>query len=310
MRGNLHGAAQRISRVGGETVTRFILKGNHHTVTAFIVLAASLVIQVCLGGVFAWSVFAKPLGDAYGYSSAQAASVFGITIGAFALSMPVAGRLQAKIGPRPVAAVGGLLFGLGYLIASCSGGSLAQIIIGVGIVGGVGIGFGYVCPLAACVKWFPKYKGLVTGLSVAGFGGGAILLSTLAASLMGKGMPVLQVFRVIGVFWGGAVLLGALFLSVPRECLDDTPGRDIPIRELFMQRSFWRLSLGMFCGTFAGLLVVGNIAKIGLSAGASDEIATLSITAFAVGNALGRITWGHLVDRFGRPVVLWSLSYL
>ncbi len=277
---------------------------------AFIVLIASLIIQVCLGGVFAWSVFAKPLGDTYGYSAAQAASVFGIAIGAFALSMPIAGRLQAKVGPRPIACIGGVLFGLGYLIASFSGGVLMRIILGVGIVGGIGIGFGYVCPLATCVKWYPKYKGLVTGFSVAGFGGGAILLSALAAHLMAKGMPVLQVFRVIGISYGGAVLLGAIFLSVPKECLDGMIGRDIPIRELLAQKSFWRMALGMFCGTFAGLLVVGNVSKIGLAAGLSTSVATTAISAFAVGNALGRLTWGHLSDKFGKPVVLWSLVFL
>ncbi len=269
-----------------------------------------MLIQICLGGVFAWSVFVPKLCSAYGFTTAQATSVFGITIGAFALSMPLAGRLQARFGPRTIACIGGLLFGLGYLTASMSHGSLTQIIIGIGIIGGIGIGFGYVCPLATCVKWFPKFKGLVTGFSVAGFGGGAILLSTLAALLMSRGMDVLHIFRLIGLTYGSIVFLSALLLCVPTECLYDTIGRDIPIRGLFAQRSFWRLVVGMFCGTFAGLLVVGNISKIGLSAGLTPSIATVSISAFAVGNALGRVAWGHLSDRFGKPVVLWSLLYL
>lgn len=275
---------------------------------AYIVLAASTLIQICLGGLFAWSVFVPPLRSTYHFTTAQATSVFGITVAAFALSMPIAGRLQAKFGPRLIACIGGLLFGLGYLIASHSHGSLTQIILGIGIISGIGIGFGYVCPLATCVKWFPKYKGLVTGVSVAGFGGGAILLSALATSLS-KEMGVLQVFRVVGLAYGSTVFISALFLSVPRDCAEQA-SKDIPIRELFGQKSFWRLAVGMFCGTFAGLLVVGNIKTMGLSSGISAATATASIGVFAVGNALGRITWGHLSDRYGKPVVLWSLLFL
>lgn len=270
-----------------------------------------MLIQICLGGLFAWSVFSPQLVSTYHFTSAQAQAVFGVTVAFFALTMVLAGRLQVRYGPRPVAFVGGLLFGLGYLVAATSGGSWIRIVLGIGVIGGMGIASGYVCPLATCVRWFPKTKGFITGISVAGFGGGAIVLSAFVTALFNRGYGVLDAFRIVGLTYGSIVVIASLFLSLPRdECVDRSSICELPVRELISQKSFWRLALGMFSGTFAGLLVVGNIKTIGLSSGISPAIATISIGAFAIGNAAGRITWGHLSDRLGKVVVVASLIFL
>jgi len=281
---------------------------NH--VKRYTVLIASIFIQVSLGGLFAWSVFVPPLISDYSFTAAQAQAIFGITIAAFALSMQFAGRMQVRFGPRPIALIGGLLFGTGYIIASYSQGSWSLIVLGIGIISGIGIGFGYVPPLATCVKWFPKTKGLITGITVAGFGAGAIVLSQAVTALFGQGMDVLQVFRIVGTTYGAVVTLSALLLSVPVPCLEDGRSTEMAFIDLLTHPPFWRLAIGMFCGTFAGLLVVGNIKTIALSAGIPASVATLSIGTFAVGNAVGRVTWGHLSDRIDGVVVPLSLLVL
>lgn len=276
----------------------------------YTVLIASIFIQVTLGGLFAWSVFVPPLMSVYGFTAAQAQAIFGVTIASFAAAMQFAGRLQVRFGPRPIALIGGILFGAGYLLASYSRGAWTPIVLGIGVTSGVGIGFGYVPPLATCVKWFPKTKGLITGITVAGFGAGAIVLSQIATALFATGTDVLDVFRIIGLAYGVIVALSALLLSVPVPCIEDGRMTEMAFLDLLTHPPFWRLAIGMFCGTFAGLLVVGNIKTIALSSGISTAVATLSIGTFAAGNALGRVTWGHLSDTIGRVVVPLSLLVL
>jgi OFA family oxalate/formate antiporter-like MFS transporter len=272
------------------------------------VLLASLAIQTCLGGIYAWSTFVGPLTDDYDLSPSQAQLIFGVTIMVFTFTMVFAGRLQNRIGPRPVAAAGGVLFGSGYLYAACSSGDFVHLFTGLSILSGMGIGMGYVCPLATCVKWFPNHKGLITGISVASFGSGAILLSSVAENILSRGIDVLAVFQGIAVLYGFIILLGAMFLDVPHKsgaCLQPKLYSGV-----MRSRPFWVLFAGMFCGTFSGLLVIGNLKPIGLAIGIESLYAATAISAFAIGNGLGRVTWGWLLDRAGHAMIPLCLIVL
>jgi MFS family permease len=109
----------------------------------------------------------------YGFTGKQAQAVFSTGLMVFALVMIFAGRWQDRVGPRVVAFTGGLVLAAGYAIAGLAGPSFPIVLVSIGVIGGAGIGLGYVCPIAACVKWFPDLKGVITGLAVAGFGGGS-----------------------------------------------------------------------------------------------------------------------------------------
>lgn len=274
------------------------------------VLAASLAVFVCLGALFGWSAFVPALRSRYGFSAFQTQAIFSLTVATFTVSTTLAGRLMGRWGPRPVTLLGGLLFGAGYLVASCSEGSFAVLALGIGLLTGAGIGFGYICPLTACIQWFPDRKGLATGVTVASFGGGAILLAALAEGLFSRGWTVLEVFRLLGVSYGGVVVAGALLLfRPPPASAGPAPSRRSAF-ELWRDRSFRALVLGIFCGTFAGLLIIGSLKPIGLQAGLSETTAVLGISFFAVGNAAGRIGWGWLSDRLGYRTIPLSLAWL
>ncbi|HOF17930.1 MAG TPA: MFS transporter, partial [Phycisphaerae bacterium] len=189
-------------------------------------------------------------------------------------------------------------------------GSFLSLTACIGLLAGAGTGFCYVCPLAACVRWFPSHKGLVTGLAVAGFGGGAVLLASWADALLARGLDVLAVFRWIGLTYGAAILAAACALSVPARRFGGARRRGPTAAALFRDRVFWALALGMFAGTFAGLLVVGNLKPMAAAAGVAPWWAALAIGAFAVGNATGRITWGFLADRLGSRAIPLSLAFL
>ncbi len=281
----------------------------------WIVLAAGVVLQSVLGGVYAWSAFVPALTKEYGLTNGQAGLIFGITIAVFTLVMIPAGRLLAKFSPRVIAFSGAVLFGAGYFLASMSGGNYPAILTGIGILTGAGIGAGYVCPLTVGMKWFPDNKGLVTGVAVAGFGGGAIALSFLVQYLLNNaGWNVLQVFRLIGLGLGGVAVAASLFLSEPLQSISQKNGKGDQvggIKKYALTRPFMLLCAGMFAGTFAGLLTVGNLKPILLDLGTDGNTATLGISIFAVGNASGRIIWGQIHDRLGvKPTVVLSLACL
>lgn len=271
-----------------------------------VILSAGIVIQCILGGVYAWSVFVPYLSKGYGLTKAQCGNVFGLSIAVFTIAMIAAGRLLPRLGPRLTAGFGAVLFAAGYAVASLSGGRYGLIVLGIGVLSGAGIGFGYFCPLTVGMQWFPKHKGLITGIAVAGFGGGAILLSAVASAFLDREMDVLTFFGWIAVVPGTILLISAALLAVPDQT-DSTSGELPRIAAGWKSPAFLVCTLGMFAGTFAGLLVVGNLAPIALDNGLSGATAVRGVSAFAVGNAVGRILWGALFDRVHERAIPLSL---
>ena len=150
------------------------------------VVIGALIVQIILGTVYAFSVFVKPLQMEFDWSRTTTQWAFSFALATFALTMIPAGRLQDRLGPRKVASIGGLLLGLSFLLGAVlvSEDRPWALYLTYGIIGGAGIGFAYVCPIAASVKWFPDKKGLITGLAVAGFGAGALFFAGPASILL------------------------------------------------------------------------------------------------------------------------------
>lgn len=274
----------------------------------YFILVASVVMQLTLGGVYAWSAFIPPLRAENALTGWQAGLIFGTTIATFTLSLFLAGRVLEKVGPRRMGMAGGVVYGAGYLLAGYSSGAWPMLWLGIGVLTGAGIGLGYVCPLTTCVRWFPRQKGLVTGIAVAGFGGGAIVLAELVETLVGAGWSATTIFRLLGYVFMAIVVLCATVLRFPGPVPEPPP----PPRGLALWKDphFLRLIAGMFGGTFGGLLVIGHLKPIALVAGLSSQAGAHAVGAFAIGNALGRIAWGYLYDRFGYRIVTLSMGFL
>jgi len=279
------------------------------TVRRIFILVSAIVMQTCLGGIYAWSVFVSPLKQGYGLDSTQTQLLFGGCILIFTLSMVIAGRFLERIGPRWMAAAGGVLFALGYWVASLSGGTMPLLFLGVSILTGIGIGLAYVCPIVTCMRWFPKIKGLVTGLAVAGFGGGAVVLSNLGSHWLSTGVDVLQIFGWVGLSYGALIVLAAMsftFPPAPQEARQESA----PIPRILTNGRFWRLCAGMFAGTFAGLLTIGNLKPIGEAWGVAENYSVMAVSLLALGNAAGRIAWGFVFDRVKTRSIPLSLAFL
>jgi OFA family oxalate/formate antiporter-like MFS transporter len=280
------------------------------SVKRLFVLPAAVLIQMCLGGIYSWSVFVPGLRADYGLTASQTQFIFGLTFGTFTLSMLLAGRLLPTWGPRWVGLLGGLLFACGQMASSASDGRFLGLVLGYSLIGGAGIGFGYVAALTTAVQWFPRHKGLVTGVAVAGFAIGSILLATLATAWLRSGWTILEVWRAIGWAYGAVVCLGSLLLFQPPIDSRGTAVNFIAGKHLLKDPAFRVLGVGMFCGTFAGLLVIGILKPIGIACGVPPETAAKAVGALAVGNAAGRIAWGWISDRIGYSAIPGSLLFL
>jgi MFS transporter, OFA family, oxalate/formate antiporter len=264
-----------------------------------LVLVAAIAMQLCLGGIYAWSIFVPDLRREFGYSSTQAQLVFGTAFLVFTLSGVVTGALQDRHGPRPLGVASGLFVAAGYATAWAGGGNYAILWLGIGVLVGLGIGCGYVCTIATAVKWFPRRKGLIAGLVVGGYGGGAVLLANGAEYLFRRGWEVLDVLGVVGIIYGPIIILAGLALSVPPGEAEASPVT-FERKRLLGDRRFRALCVAMFCATLPGLLICGNLKPIGLSFGLPPEAAPLAVSFFAIGSGGSRAIWGFLSDRFGR----------
>jgi MFS transporter, OFA family, oxalate/formate antiporter len=268
---------------------------------------ASFLSMLCLGGIYAWSVFVPSLKTDYGLSGAQTQLIFGFIIAVFALSMIWAGSLERKIGAKKVAIISAILFFSGYGLAGISSGNFFIILAGIGIFSGIATGFGYLMALTIPVKWFPEKKGLIAGIAAAGFGGGAVVVTLIAESLFSAGFNALNIFMFIGVGFGIVLMVMAMFYSDPVK-----KTTAVPLKPGFLKDRDYLLLLGtIFCGTFSGLMVIGNLKPMGLMHGLSEQLLALTIILFSLANFTGRIVWGWLSDLFSNKLlVLLALGLL
>ncbi|OGS37011.1 MAG: MFS transporter [Elusimicrobia bacterium RIFOXYB2_FULL_49_7] len=293
---------------------------------------AGVFLQLCLGTVYAWSYFQKPLMAAYGWNNSQTAWTFSLAIFFLGLAAAWGGCNLERFGPRRLASLGGLLFGLGYLLASLALArhSLWLLYVGYGIIGGIGLGLAYVTPVATVAKWFPDKKGLMTGLVVMGFGLGALLMSKVAAPalLSWTTSPDHPTGNLIRVFFG----LGLFFLvcTLSAAALLKNPPMITPLSSNITQNlaetritstmlPVWRTSTFyilwalFFCNIASGIAIIGfqsplyqDLVKV-----VSPELTTVALAAAgatligisSLFNGIGRLFWAALSDRIGRLTV-------
>jgi MFS transporter, OFA family, oxalate/formate antiporter len=262
----------------------------------------------------------------YGFSGKQAQAVFSTGIMVFAVIMIFAGRWQDRIGPRRVALVGGIVLATGYAMAAFAGPSFPAVLLSIGVIGGAGIGLGYVSPISACVKWFPDLKGVITGLAVAGFGGGAFLFIKLAGNwgglLSAEGVP--GTFLTYAAIFALFVTSGAMLLRNPppnwqpagwQSKAMNTSGTpatpDFAQAQTLRTSSFWMLWLAFMFASSCGLMVIGSLKDFGIrEGGLSEAEAEGALGLLAVFNALGRIVWGSVSQRLGARRTLATISLL
>ena len=293
-----------------------------HIANRWLIAAAGVAVHICMGTVYAWSYFQNDLTEIFKCGHSPVAWVFSLTILCTSIAAAIGGAIMSKTGPRRLAMSGGILFALGYLLAGMALRiqSLMLLYLGYGIVGGTGLGLCYVTPVATVAKWFPDMKGLVTGMVVAGFGFGALLMSKVLAPVLAHmaGGNLEVVFESLGVIFCLIVLPAAWTLKNPPEgCFRANPDLPVPkaagtgdfARAIF-SRKFALMWLVLFCNITTGIMFIGfqspmlqdilKAAKSGLTAAQLASHGATLIAASSLFNAMGRLFWGALSDRFDR----------
>jgi OFA family oxalate/formate antiporter-like MFS transporter len=270
-----------------------ILNGLILTMKKYFTVAASFILMLCLGGVYAWSIIASELIEKYHFSSTQTQVIFGTLIAVFPITMIFVGKIASRLSVRFLGYLSGFLFLGGYLLAGLSGGDFYLILLGVGILSGVATGFGYWVSISVPVQWFPERKGLVTGIAAAGFGLGALLLSQASEVILLSGKNVSQLLNIIAISYGLIIIIVS---NLIRQKKHDGKVNRIKLSDFLFSKACNKLFFGIFLGTFAGLLVIGSLKLIGEQYQITNHSLLVGVSLFAVANFLGRLFWGWLSD--------------
>jgi MFS transporter, OFA family, oxalate/formate antiporter len=281
-------------------------------------LPLGITAMLCLGTVYSWSIFRKPLTAALSkpgmtISATDTLLPFATLLVVFAILMPIASRYIERYGAAKVTAVGGTIVGLGYFLSSFAT-SIPLLIVTYGLIGGAGIGIVYGVPISVTARWFPDLKGLTVGLTVVGFGLSPLITAPLAKFLIDT-YGIDSTFRILGVAF--TVILLAISTQLRFPPADWQPSLQFTVSpastkpdNLLSSPSFFALWSCYAIGTLAGLMAVGIATNVGKEIiGLDSDTATASVSIFAIFNGIGRPIFGWLTDRI-KPKMAAILSYV
>jgi OFA family oxalate/formate antiporter-like MFS transporter len=264
-----------------------------------------LIINLCLGAIYSWSVFRKSLELEFSVGATESLLPFIVFLAVFAFTMPMAGTPLDKYGPKKLAVIGGILVGMGWILGSQAT-SMEMLALTYGVIGGLGVGIVYNCPIGTVGRWFPDKRGLAVGITVLGFGLSPLITAPIANSLI-ESTGALDTLWIMGLAFLIILIPLALPLSFPpagwsplgsaqsaSTSIHNGYSRDGMIRT----RSFWGLWICYVLGTLAGLMAIGISSSVGQEVFEVDAgTAAVLVGVFAIFNGVGRPIFGTMVDK-------------
>ena len=283
------------------------------------IAAAGFLMQMALGAVYAWSVFRVPLSKQFHWSISDVTLTFTICIFTLGVCAFIGGLWLNQSGPRVVALTGGFLYGLGVFLASFSADKLWWLYLSYGLIGGIGLGFGYIVPVAVLVKWFPDRRGLITGIAVGGFGAGALVTAPVATHLI-QSVGVLKTFAYLGIAYLLVTMATGYFMQNPPPGWQPagwTPSstqtkqraaQDYTLSGALATWQWWALWVLLFLNVTAGISLISQESPIFQEvAQVSAIVAAGMVGIVSIGNAVGRIFWAWTSDAITRR---WTFAIM
>jgi OFA family oxalate/formate antiporter-like MFS transporter len=283
---------------------------------------AGVLLQMALGAVYAWSVFRIPLAKQFHWTISQVTLTFTIAIMVLGFASFFGGLWLKRVGPRVVALTGGALYGSGVFLASFSYHGLWWLYLTYGVIGGIGLGFGYIVPISVLVKWFPDRRGLMTGIAVGGFGAGALVTAPAATRLI-QSVGVLQTFAYLGVAFLIVSVVSGYFMQNPPEGwqpegwtpkpkeLGQRSAKDLTLGGALKTWQWWALWMLLFLNTSAGISVISQEAPMFQElAKVTAIVAAGMVGIVSIGNAVGRVFWAWASDTLGRRTTFAAMFVL
>jgi len=307
---------------------------------------AALAVHLCIGQVYATSVYKTSMVDHFDASLTSVGIIFSIAIVMLGLSAAVFGTWVEKQGPRKAMFVAACCWAAGFLIASAgiAGGQLWLVYLGYGVVGGIGLGIGYISPVSTLIKWFPDRPGLATGMAIMGFGGGAMVASPLSRQLLSaydgsydpsdpasiaSGQSLTLLFVTLGIVYFVVMMVGVANVRVPPpgwapEGFDPDQASDselvtdqhVSAANAVKTPQFWFLWVVLFCNVTAGIGILEQASPMVQDFFREGDTSTVTVAAaggfvgiLSLFNMAGRFVWSSTSDKIGRkPIYMLYLG--
>ena len=290
------------------------------TPNRWIIAAAGVILQIALGAVYAWSVFRTPLTTAFHWTIPEVTLTFTIAIFTLGIASFVGGLWMRTAGPRVVAMTAGVLYGLGVFLATFSNQGLWVLYLTYGVIGGAGLGLGYIVPIAVLVKWFPERRGFITGVAVAGFGAGALVTAPVATRLIAQ-VGVLRTFAYLGIAYFILVVVAGSFMANPPAgyrpvgwnptTAQRAAAKDYTLGEALRTWQWYALWAVLFLNVSAGISIISQASPMAQEiTGVSAAQAAAMVGIISIGNGSGRFLWAWLSDSIGRRWVFLAMFLL
>lgn len=286
----------------------------------WLIAASAVGVHISIGSAYAWSVFTNPMVNEFGWETTEISLAFSIAIFMLGFSAAFMGRFVEKQGPRKSAMLAALFFGVGVAGSGLATAmeSLFLLYLFYGVIGGIGLGIGYIAPVSTLVKWFPDRRGLATGMAIMGFGFAALLSGPAAAALI-KSVGISSTFYILGAIYFVVMTLASLYLSPPPEgwvpngfkkgeqtgkIKVKTDLAQLSANEAIKTRRFWMLWTMLFLNVTCGIAVISVASPMAQQiTGMTPIAAAAMVGVMGLFNGGGRLGWATLSDYIGRPNV-------
>ncbi len=286
----------------------------------WLIAASAVGIHISIGSAYAWSVFTNPMVNQYGWDTTQISLAFSIAIFFLGTSAAFMGRFVEKHGPRKSGMLSAIFFGVGVAGSglATSVESLTLLYLFYGVIGGTGLGIGYIAPVSTLVKWFPDRRGLATGLAIMGFGFAALISGPAAAALI-ESVGISSTFYILGVIYFAVMVLSAQYLApppkgwAPKGFIESKQNGTSKIKadlsqltanEAVKTRRFWMLWVMLFINITCGIAILAVASPMAQEITGMTAIAAAAMVGvLGLFNGAGRLGWASLSDYIGRPNV-------
>ncbi len=293
----------------------------------WLVLLFACLTNLCLGSVYAWSVFAAPMAEylgtitGTGITTADLAIVYTVANSVGPITMISGGWINDRFGPKKVILTGGVMFGCGMILAGLST-SVGMLMVTYGLLGGLGLGMAYGCTISCCVKFFPDKRGLIGGLTTAAYGFSSVLLPPMINLLVEK-VQVKMAFILVGITFLVIISVSSLFMfscpdgfvpegwKAPEKQAGGQKEKDKDWKEMLKSPIFYLMILLLMSGAFSGMMIISQASAVGMEMiGLSVAAAGIAVSVLALFNSFGRILAGFLSDKIGRVQTLTLACFL
>lgn len=275
--------------------------------------------QMALGAVYAWSVFRIPLTQTFGWTVSQVTLAFELAILVLGFAAFAGGMWMRRSGPRPVGIAAALLYGCGTALAGLSH-NLPMLYLTYGVIGGAGLGLGYIVPIATLVRWFPDKRGMITGIAVAGFGAGALVTAPIAQRLIGSA-GVSNTFAILGIAYFVIIMLAATVMKNPPagyapagfqpSSVRGSAAPDFALPQALGAWQWYGLWLTLFLNTTAGIAIISQASPMAQEISHVNAATAAGLVGIiAIANGSGRFLWAWFSDAIGRKSVFLAMFLL